>query len=678
MFSPSGRDGDEGRWSSFSVALGTPAQNIRMLISTSNSASWAVLPPRDSVCQREKCNDEEGTVFEPRNSSSWRRSGSDTYENNTCVVGTDDLRIGSAGNASGPILRAQTIVGCQTAIPSSIGMLGLSPFFAGNSTNSSSLRGILQSLRSSNLIPSMSYSYTAGASYRNAPGSLVLGGVDKSRSEPDRVSFSLNSNSDERMVVGIQSITTNRGGISTATLSHPAISANIDSTVIDMSLPREVCDVVESHFKLSYEEKLDMYFVNDSVHEELLQTQPSVTVTIGDKAIGGKTVNITIPYAAFDLGTSPLPRGTMRRFPLRRAQNGSLPTLGRVFLQEAYLTVDWEHGIFSISRARFDSLEKVVPIQPSAVDPMIHTPKMTMTPPTTSSAVLPSQTVPVRPSTVVRHSGGITAPTSFSNPTPTPFNPPSLSKGAIAGAVLGPTGALAALICLLICLRRRTNRTTNRISRPIQRISSSSTLTSMIKPLPREPRPRGSLPTTRTISGPELLIASSGFTAEPAEEAIPDAKIQDLDEKNNLEGPVNRVATMPPPPPLEEHPLFRSRPASPLLPPCSKPHPPPINLTPCSRLVETERSSTLSTITELPSPSVYTVFSEDDCPDPAHLQTQSSSQCMPLDTTRRRTFVSPTRDSSEYWDRFFSPETRAKGMWRGAESIPYSNKEVSV
>ncbi|KAL2219412.1 aspartic peptidase domain-containing protein [Thermoascus aurantiacus ATCC 26904] len=333
---PSGYwDGDEGRWSSFSVALGTPAQNIRMLISTSNSASWAVLPPRDSVCQREKCNDEEGTVFEPRNSSSWRQSGSDTYENNTCVVGTDDLRIGSAGNASGPILRAQTIVGCQTAIPSSISMLGLSPFFAGNSTNSSSLRGILQSLRSSNLIPT--------------------------------------------------------------------ISANIDSTVIDMSLPREVCDVVESHFKLSYEEKLDMYFVNDSVHEELLQTQPSVTVTIGDKAIGGKTVNITIPYAAFDLGTSPLPRGTMRRFPLRRVQNGSLPTLGRVFLQEAYLTVDWEHGIFSISRARFDSPEKVVPIQPSAVDPMIHTPKMTMMPPTTSSAVLPSQTVPVRPSTVASH-----------------------------------------------------------------------------------------------------------------------------------------------------------------------------------------------------------------------------------------------------------------------------------
>lgn len=670
------RDGDEGRWSSFNVALGTPAQNIRMLISTSYSTIWTVLPQPNSQCGGANCIDGAGRVFEPRSSSSWRPYGSDPHENNTCVVGTDEVRIGSAENTSGPLLRAQSIVGCHTTIPSSTGMLGLSPFLSSNSTSANSSWGVLNSLKSNKLIPSMSYSYGVGAAYRNAPGSLVLGGFDESKSEPDRASFSLNNNPDQRMVIRIQDITTKVGPISTRVMSRPAISANIDSTVIDMMLPTADCTTFERTFMLTYEEKLDMYFVNESVHQELLQKRASVTLTIGDKGMGEQTVNITVPYAAFDLGTSSLPRGTARRFPLRRAQNANLPTLGRVFLQEAYLTVDWESGTFSVSQARFDGPEKIVPIYPSSGDLVVHAPKMTMTPSTSNAP--PSPTVPVKSSTVtpvIRHSGGTTTPTGSSSPAAVPSPSPSLSKGAIAAVVLGPTGALAVLLCLLICIRRHMNRPTDRKSRYMQRISSTSTLTSMrefstlVPYLPSPPRP------TRTISSPELFISSSGFTAESPEEPTPDANTQGLSEKNSVEGAINGI-TRRPPPPLEEHPLFKSRPASPLLPPCARPHSSfANNYTLSPRFFETERSSTLSTITESPSVSVYTVFSQQDRPDSAELL-----QCKPLDITRRRTSM-PTattaRDSSEYWDRFFLP-TCEQRAGRGRRASPTRNNEVNA
>jgi hypothetical protein len=42
-------------------------------------------------------------------------------------------------------------------------------------------------------------------------------------------------------------------------------------------------------------------------------------------------------------------------FPLRRAANGSQYTLGRAFLQEVYLSADWERDVVNISQAVFNS-----------------------------------------------------------------------------------------------------------------------------------------------------------------------------------------------------------------------------------------------------------------------------------------------------------------------------------
>jgi hypothetical protein len=111
--------------------------------------------------------------------------------------------------------------------------------------------------------------------------------------------------------------------------------------------------VFEKTFNLTYNSTTDLYLVDDTVHQQLMVTNPNVTFTLGAQPTGGQTVDIVLPYSAFDLKAKPPYRGlkaNSRFFPLRRAANSTQYTLGRTFLQEAYLIVDWERGNFSVSQ----------------------------------------------------------------------------------------------------------------------------------------------------------------------------------------------------------------------------------------------------------------------------------------------------------------------------------------
>lgn len=91
------------------------------------------------------------------------------------------------------------------------------------------------------------------------------------------------------------------------------------------------------------------------------QLNPTVVFNIGPLAdIRGKqtgssqasSVAIELPYAAFVLqATYPLYPNATNYFPIRRAANDTQYTIGRAFLQEAYITVDYERSIFHVSQA---------------------------------------------------------------------------------------------------------------------------------------------------------------------------------------------------------------------------------------------------------------------------------------------------------------------------------------
>jgi hypothetical protein len=192
-------------------------------------------------------------------------------------------------------------------------------------------------------------------------GSLTLGGFDSSKFIPNNFSVPFAPDIDKDLTVQIESIDTNTG---TSLLPSP-IMAFLDSTVPYIYLPLSACTLFENAFGIIWNDTAELYFVNTTQHV-LLQTQnPSVTFTLGSNYTSTK-VNITLPYAAFDLTASyPLVNGTQRYFPLQRAVSDVQYTLGRAFFQEAYVITDYERRNFSVSQCKWVSApQNIVAILP--------------------------------------------------------------------------------------------------------------------------------------------------------------------------------------------------------------------------------------------------------------------------------------------------------------------------
>ena len=182
------------------------------------------------------------------------------------------------------------------------------------------------------------YKLTPIQGLKGVLGSLTLGGYDAARLEPNDLVFHFAPDNSRDLVVAIQSISSEVNGTSNQLLPS-GIFAYIDSTVTEIWLPIEACEVFEETFGLEWNSTSNIYNLNDTQYEALKATRPDITFTLGDTISGGRTVNITLPYDAFDKLASWLrwdnyPDQT-RYFPLHRAQNETQYTLGRVFLQEA-------------------------------------------------------------------------------------------------------------------------------------------------------------------------------------------------------------------------------------------------------------------------------------------------------------------------------------------------------
>ena len=224
----------------------------------------------------------------------------------------------------------------------------------------------LSLLHEQNLIPSLSYSYTAGAKYRHngVLGSLILGGYDEGLFTSNDLSFPFFHDQERDLTVGLQAIRSEDGNTPTDLLPQGILTL-IDSTVSQIWLPIEACEAFENAFGIKYDSKTGYYLLNGRQHSILLDRKPTITFTLGQLARGGETVDIVIPYHAFDLNISyPLVANNTYYFPLRRAANESQYTLGRTFLQEAYLTVDYERHNFSVSQRNWElgSKSKIVAI----------------------------------------------------------------------------------------------------------------------------------------------------------------------------------------------------------------------------------------------------------------------------------------------------------------------------
>lgn len=198
-------------------------------------------------------------------------------------------------------------------------------------------------------------------------GTLTLGGYDASKFIPNDVAFTMASDISRDLVVGLQSIIFSDATTSNDNLLETGILTFIDASIPHIWLPIDACQAFEDSFGLVWNKTIERYLVNQTLHSQLQEQNASVSFIIGDDINGGSTVNITFPYASFDLNISaPFVNTNQYYFPLRQAANISQYTLGRTFLQEAYvvhhkvhrtatyidryLIVNYEQSNFSVSQ----------------------------------------------------------------------------------------------------------------------------------------------------------------------------------------------------------------------------------------------------------------------------------------------------------------------------------------
>lgn len=391
-------DGIDGKWNTISIRVGEPAQLVRVYVSTASQQTWVV---HASACLEnvtntatgaveEKvdrtCFDSRGRTFNVSTTTSWDENGFFQLwtEKNLGLTGNgfygwDKVGLGLKGE-EGPTLD-NTTVGTLISPNFWLGHFGVNPKPTNFSAFVDPAPSYMSTLFNQSLLPSLAFGYTAGKRYHDPPllSSLTLGGYDASRFVPNDISFGFAPDNERDIVVGILGITANTATKSNINLRpRDPFTMYIDSTIAELWLPIEVCKAFEQTFGLKYDNDTSLYLVNNDLHSRLLAENPSITFSLGQPYASDATVNITLPYSAFDLEANPPYRGlenSTKYFPIRQGSDESQFVLGKTFLQEAYLIVDWERQNFSVSATNwtYDQPKDIVPIYGKKYEPQALT-----------------------------------------------------------------------------------------------------------------------------------------------------------------------------------------------------------------------------------------------------------------------------------------------------------------
>ena len=190
----------------------------------------------------------------------------------------------------------------------------------------------------------------------NSFANLALGGYDESLLQTHNVTFDLMVPSERDLSVGLQSITI--GNTTTQLLPDPILTF-IDAGVSHIWLPITACEAFQKQFNLTWDPDLELYLVSDTVRRKLLAQNVNITFTLLNDvqpSSASPKVTIVLPYSAFDLQLTaayPGVANSSRYFPIRQAANATQYTLGRAFLQHAYVIADYERNQFSVHQTLF-------------------------------------------------------------------------------------------------------------------------------------------------------------------------------------------------------------------------------------------------------------------------------------------------------------------------------------
>jgi hypothetical protein len=225
-----------------------------------------------------------------------------------------------------------------------------------------------------------------GNSNKGIPGNVVLGGYDGSRVRMDKgLNLTMPNDKNNTLVVGVSSIIYKPDPNIEAnefSFTGGGFQATIDSTLPYLVLPDSICDQFVERYNLEWDNRTELYTVSDQASRNNLRMNATVTFKVTkDEKDSNNFANIELPYSAFDVQASfPLINGSgsTQYFPIKKSTNGRF-VLGRAFLQEAYLVVDYERLSFTVAPAVYSDpmpQEKLVPIYNTSYSPPSTTPTL--------------------------------------------------------------------------------------------------------------------------------------------------------------------------------------------------------------------------------------------------------------------------------------------------------------
>lgn len=185
--------GIDGSWSTFSLIVGEPKQNARVLVSTASQQIWVV--NRQACVQNitdsttgqitqynvldSDCQDSRGFLYNTTESSTWHSKGFFQLwiEKNLGLVGNglygfDSVGLGFQGG-EGPTVE-NTTIGTLVTANFWLGHLGLHPKPTNFSAFEEAIPSYMTNLFNQGNIPSLSFGYTAGAQYRRSSLPIIL------------------------------------------------------------------------------------------------------------------------------------------------------------------------------------------------------------------------------------------------------------------------------------------------------------------------------------------------------------------------------------------------------------------------------------------------------------------------------------------------------------------------
>ncbi|KAF2670832.1 acid protease [Microthyrium microscopicum] len=383
-------EGNDGKWSTFAIQAGTPPQRFRVVPAITNQETLLVGPYGCVDIDLNVCGERRGGIFRINESSTWNSTRSFDYKQYFSLgdivgkgLGVNDRgeyaleTVALSWNESTSATLNQTVVATIKTPDYYIGQFGLSPRvsnFTGKLRSQPMFRtpSYLSLLKQNGKIPSLSWGFNPGSYYRtqyykNSLGSLVLGGYDNSRFVGEPISFKFNRDTGRELVVAIRSMKKIADESGQEPLINSPVLAALDSSRPNLWLPAEDCRLFELAFGLSWNETANMYFINETIHSELLRGNTTVVMTLADDTSSAKTIDLHIPYGSFDLTADlPIVARPRKYFPLKRAANHTQFTIGRAFLQEAYIIADYERQNFSIAQVNWEAtspnLTAIVPL----------------------------------------------------------------------------------------------------------------------------------------------------------------------------------------------------------------------------------------------------------------------------------------------------------------------------